>query len=154
MRHMWTKNQVENLVKVTKKDISSLVDSSGHSRFIVENGTPAEITGLTISYCKSSLSGTHLMCVLAGTLSVGAEVGAGVTLATFSLPSWIKNKIVGVQGSIIEYKSISVISEAFNIQNMATYIAKVDSGLAFATNSAFTSTYGGSFRMTIDLMIE
>ena len=50
-------------------NISTLTDSKGNPRFIEGEGTPMEMEGFTASYCKWSLSGTHLMIVLSGSFA-------------------------------------------------------------------------------------
>ena len=76
--------------------LDDIVDSKGNKRFIEGEGTPATITGMTITYNKWSLSGTHLMLVLAGTFD--NDVSATATLVSFELPEWILNKIVPIGG--------------------------------------------------------
>lgn len=57
--------KLENLLEgVAFEDI---VDKNGNPRFIEGTITPETISGITFTYCKWSLSGTHLMIVLAGT---------------------------------------------------------------------------------------
>ena len=155
MRRMYSKNELDNEIKDVKKDISTLVDKDSHDRFVEGNGTPADnITGLTSVYCKWSLSGTHLMCVFAGTIAQGNAIASGSALASFTLPNWIVDKIYGVQASLIEYKAIDVVSEAYNVEQLKIYINKLSNGLVIATNNTFASTYGGGFRIAIDLMID
>ena len=96
MRRMFSEKQIEGLAqeqsKAVKKDIATLVDADGHNRFIEGDIEIEEITGITKTYGKWSLSGTHLLIVLC----LGAVVGTTIsgTLANITLPSYIASKIV------------------------------------------------------------
>ena len=75
MRRMYSEKQIRELVKTTKGyDIVNLVDKDGHERFIEGDIPDPEITGLTPIYYKWSLSGTHLMIVMAGTIENGTNL--------------------------------------------------------------------------------
>ena len=154
MRHMWTKNQVENLVKTTKKDISSLVDSSGHNRFIEGTLSTSDITGVTFTYARWSLSGTHLMIVLGGTCANGSTL-SNVTMCTLNLPSWIKNKIVNLFGSVVALNDTKAFDTDWLTQDINTYLFKNDDGsmgiYAFSTTE-FSSDK--NFRIQYDLLID
>lgn len=79
-----TSGKIENL------QLNKLVDSDEHNRFIGDDITPGT-TNITWRYTKWTLSGTHLMIVLAG--FTGTEFGAGELNITINLPAWIKSKI-------------------------------------------------------------
>ena len=72
--------------------LDRIVDSQGNKRFVEENGF-GNSEYLTIKYCKWSLSGTHLMCVLSATLSANTLLPTG-TLASFNVPDYIGRKIL------------------------------------------------------------
>ena len=129
-------------------------DANGNSRFIEGNGTPLTLTGFTSSYCKWSLSGSHLMCVLAGTIANGVTLSLNTQLAAFSVPDYIKNKIVPTIYNLIEYKTIKCVSTGFGIKDLESYCDKTADGLAIYVHSAFESDEDYSFRVTIDLLID
>ena len=85
MRRMYSKKELEDAIKFTKKDISTLVNADGYGVFVTQDGTPEEIIGLTSNYCKWSLSGTHLMLVFCGSLA-DATILNNSGLVTYELP--------------------------------------------------------------------
>ena len=114
MKHMWSEEEIQSF----KKDISNLVDSKGNPRFVEGNGTPATIEGFTSTYCKWSLSGTHLMLVLAG--NVENETTLSGFIVTFALPEYIMNKIYPIFSSEINRLNITLWGDDFSSQ--ASYI--------------------------------
>ena len=107
MKHMWSEEEIQAF----KKDISNLVDSKGNPRFVEGEGTPATIEGFTSTYCKWSLSGTHLMIMLAGTFANASVLPVNTRIATFSIPKFIHDKIYPVWQNNIEVKNISAYDE-------------------------------------------
>ena len=154
MRRMITKNQLDNEIKVVEKDISTLIDKDGHKRFVNGNGVPAEITGFTASYCKWSVSDSHLMIVLAGTFADESEL-QNSGLAEYDLPSWIKDKISPVWSVYIEAKSVKVYNSDWSTQDMGVVLEKTSNGVKITqTGGTFTLTKERSFRVTFDLNID
>lgn len=92
-------DELENLkvsgdleVEGDAKVFETIVDSEGHNRFIEGDITLANISGLTQTYGKWSLSGTHLMIALAFTISSGTSLGT-VALSSITIPEWLGKKI-------------------------------------------------------------
>ena len=74
MRRMYSKPQlleaVEQEAEVNGlKAFENIVDKDGHKRFIEGTPTNPTIEGVEITYAKWSLSGTHLMLVMAGNVA-------------------------------------------------------------------------------------
>ena len=133
--------------------IEALVDDSGNHRFIEGNGTPATIEGFEATYCKWSLSGTHLMLVLAGNFENAVSVTQGAVLATFAIPEFVLNKISTVIGSNIEYKQVSAYSADYDTQSMVFLLRKFAT-LVITCNSNITFTKARTFRIQFDLLID
>ena len=108
MRRMYSKPQlleaVEQEAEVNGlKAFENIVDKDGHKRFIegdivLDESAPE---GFTKTYGKWTLSGSHLMIVLAMTITSGVSVGASTLLANVDLPKWIKDKIYAVYGNYV-----------------------------------------------------
>lgn len=136
--------------------IEELVDDSGNPRFIEGDGVPLTQEGFTSTYCKWSLSGTHLMVVLAGTFANTTAVVDGTVLATYTLPDFILNKIYPVWDvSKIEMKQISMYASNWSTQTLTTAILKYN-GLQIVKSggSTLTLTADRSFRIQFDLLID
>lgn len=151
MKQMWSKEEIEKL----PKDINTLVDNAGNPRFIEGNGTPATIEGFTSTYCKWSLSGTHLMLVLAGSIANGTAITNGTNIATFNIPDFIFDKIYPVFASVIEVKSTPVYASDWSTQQLQIKEIKstLNRVIYFETGSV-TLTANRSFRMQFDLLID
>ena len=164
MKRMWSRNQltlmalsmaiqamqsgnVENV-----KVFENIVDKDGHKRFIESDGVPYE--SITSAYCKSSLSGTHLMLVLAGVVPANTTIPSSTALAQFNLPKWIRDKIYPVQSNLIEYKEVVTINSEFNTKTMNVYMDKNSQGLVVVANGEFTTTTDRGFRIQFDLLID
>lgn len=152
MKHMWSEEEIQSF----KKDISNLVDSKGNPRFVEANIIPETITGLTFTYCKWSLSGTHLMIVLAGTCE-NVTLTNNATFAEITLPDFIMNKIVPLttQGRVshatldnyydYSYRSSCVLSLVKGANVMRVI------GWGISGSSTLTA---GTFRIQFDLLID
>lgn len=155
MRHMWTKNQVENLVKTTKKNINSLVDSSGHNRFITGELTPVTMTGVTYSYKKWSLSGTHLMIVACGTIASGNKFVGGGDLFKVEVPSWILSKVQPTMNALIAYSTLNAVDANYSSTQVSIYFDKKTNHILCGVSvesSVFEND--SNFRIEFDLLID
>lgn len=133
--------------------LNNVVDSYGNPRFIEGDGTYATITGFTATQCKWSLSGTHLMLVVAGTIANGTAIPQYTHLGDFNVPNFIFDKIQTVWGTNIEIKSIQVFNSDWSAQTMSTYLTKTTK-LSILANSAFTASKDRNFRIQFDLLID
>ena len=149
MKRMWSEEEIQNF----KKDISNLVDSKGNPRFIEGEGTPATIEGFTSTYCKWSLSGTHLMLVLAG--NVENETTLSGFIVTFALPEYIMNKIYPIFSSEINRLNITLWGDDFSSQASYIQLLKDANGKYLYFNiPSLTLTKNRSFRVQFDLLID
>lgn len=135
--------------------LDNIVDSQGHKRFIEGNGTPGTLAGYTSTYHKWSLSGTHLMFVVAGKFANETVVASNTRLCVFNLPTWIMNKIIPVWSNYIEYKTYSTLAEDWSRQNGNCVLVKTGATeMVIATSGSFTLTLDRSFRIQFDLLID
>jgi len=152
MKHMWSEEEIQSF----KKDISNLVDSKGNPRFVEGNGTPLSQEGVTISYCKWSLSGTHLMLVLSATIANTTVINDSTILATFTLPEWIINKIYPVWDITLESKVITLYASDYTSQQTNCRLVKATNAMKILKSggSALTLSKDRSFRIQFDLLID
>lgn len=138
--------------------LEEIKDADGHNRFIEGDGEPLELEGFTTAYCRWSLSGTHLMMVLAGSFADGTTKPASSSLAKFYLPEWVMDKIYGVFGTTrVEVKKYNLWGDDWTQESPtpdvvltkgATYMEFID--LA----GAMTMTKKRSFRIEFDILID
>ena len=159
---MFSIKQLEELAKQTIENADSLkvfeniTDEAGHKRFIEGNGSPMVATGLTSTYCKWSLSGSHLMCVFAGTLATDGEIEDGIVMATFSVPSWISEKVYNVWGEYIETRTLTLVASDWSTQTTNYVYGKLNDGRLFLQkiNGSVVATKDRNFRIAFDLLID
>ena len=162
MRRMFSEKQIREFAdaqaKAVKKDISTLVDKDGHNRFIEGTNTLGQVLTdrATIDYNKWSLSGSHLLIVVAGYLKPESEAYSGdeITISP-NLPQWVLDKISGGNYGIIEYKNYSALQTSFGQLDVNGYWAK-DTGLRFHSTGidANNTLDGATFRIAFDLLID
>lgn len=135
--------------------MTNIVDSQGNKRFIEGNGVAVTaVDGLTLTYNKWSLSGSHIMFVLVGTFANATELAINTDLVSFTLPTWLLNKIIPVWGINIENKTFSAYANDWSFQNGIVALRKIDNKIFIRATSAVTFTAERSFRIQFDLLID
>ncbi len=146
---------VYNSTDITNENLMEEIrDSKGNLRFVEDNGVSETISGVTISYNKWSLSGTHLMCVIFGSVENTTVIDDGTTLSTFNLPSYILDKIIPVQGTRVSWGSIVMHASDFSSQTISYVLNKITGGLQLKTNAGLTLSKDRNFRVQFDLLID
>ena len=138
------------------KLFEKIVDSQGNKRFIEGDLTIANITGLTDTYAKWSLSGTHLMIVLAGDVANETAFTSNQTIATLeNLPTWIKNKIIPVwDNNYVVPTSIVFRGDDWSTQNLTTALVKISNNIEIRSAGSVILNANRHFRIQYDLLID
>lgn len=146
----WTEIQVTELFRM-----ENIIDEDGHKRFQEWNISTDPNLGITFTYAKASLSGTHLMLVLAGSVENATELIAGKNWGAVSLPSWVMEKIVPVWGSYIETRGVTLRSDDWGTQSYTVVLHKASSNtLQIVSIGSLTLSADRSFRIQFDLLID
>ena len=134
--------------------LESIVDSHGNPRFVESDITMNTITGITQTYGKWSLSGTHLMIVIAGTIVTGDYTGK--SWATITLSSYIAQKIRSIVGNVVEYKNVTAYTSNYQTQNLqiGLFIVPATNTLRVNLVSPITITADSNFHIQFDLLID
>lgn len=159
---MWTEREIRSLAvnSVEKKEdleiFENIVDKDGHKRFIEGDGTPLSKEGVTTSYCKWSLSGSHLMMVVAVTIENGTIIAASDNLGNFALPSWILEKITPTFATnYVEVRSVTLRDNSWAQQSLTIGLFKDTSAVKIiATGTGLTLSSTKSVRIQFDLLID
>lgn len=131
-------------------------DTSARPLIIEGDITPETITGLTFTYCKWSLSGTHLMIVLAGTCE-NVTLTNNATFSEITLPEFIMNKIVPLttQGRV----SHATLDNYYDYSYRSSCVLSLVKGanvlrvIGWGIGGSSTLT-AGTFRVQFDLIID
>lgn len=140
--------EFEDALLESKVSMENVVDADGHKRFIEGDITFDEIAGLTQSYGKWSLSGSHLLIVIAG--GIANTTALNGKICDVGLPAWVKSKLVAIYGSaVLRADKESFANDGSTKQNFLT---------TFNTNSVIyvygTATADRLFRWEFDLLID
>lgn len=136
-------------------------DSNGHLRFIENDNTQVilpTITGVTFTYGRWSLSGSHFMFVVAGNIAAGTALTAQINpFAQANLPSWIAAKIIPMYSTVLGSAKMDVVDHVtYTMHTVSCAVDKVgDYGvrISYPTYTQDVSN-DGSFRIQIDLLID
>lgn len=133
----------------------NIVDKDGHPRFIEGDITLLDTVpeGLTASYGKWSLSGSHLMFVLAGEIANTTAI-SGQNIAEITFPQWIYDKIVPIVGQTVEYKSFPAFNSSLTQQTLAITLRKGSDNKIIIYNVSFTASDDRFYRINFDLLID
>lgn len=152
MKRMWSKNELAKQVKEVKKDIDTLVDSQGHERFIKGNITTSAIEGVSYTFGKWSLSGSHLLIVLCASL-VDETVIPFTQLGQFELPQWIADNLVPLYTDVISSKSETAYAQDGGGQTMQIYTTKTGNVIKLISGG-LTLNKDRNIRIANDFLIE
>lgn len=147
-----TKTDLDNVINPLMENIK---DASGNLRFIETNGTASTKEGLTITYNKCSLSGTHIMFVVAGSVDNGTAIVSNDIRCKFDLPDWILNKIYAVWSTNrVDIKSFPLIADDWSTQSLQVVLTKLNNGVEIGNSANVTLTADRNFRIQFDLLID
>lgn len=134
----------------------NIVDAQGHKRFQEWNLNlkSALPEGVTKEYGKASLSGTHLLIVLA--IKIPNEtVVSGQYLTEFALPEWIINKIVVWYGNQVRSGTFQARASNGSSQSIYGSLRKTTGNyLGIYLDSEFTASAERIAIFNFDLLID
>ena len=148
MKRMYSE---EELLGVANTE--NLVDSKGRNRFIVGNGQPGSVTGMTVASSKWTLNGNNLVFEILGSFS-GDLTGFNV-LSTFTLPEWVANKIVTPSSNIVDILTCQMISlQDASGTSIRLQVTKSGDNLYFTNVSTITISEPSLFKIRYNLIID
>ena len=148
----WDIKTAKILLTKEVQDFENIIDKDGHKRFIEGDITIDEITGLTQQYGKWSLSGTHLLVVLA--LKVDNATTVNGKIASIDLPDWIKDKIQVIYGSAILRQNDYFYAEDGSTSQTGLVVMGKSGTNINAYLYGFTATADRYTRIQFDLLID
>lgn len=135
--------------------MENIVDSQGNKRFIESDIEIETITNVTKLYGKVSLSGTHLMIVLAINIANGGTIANNTDIALINLPDYIKDKITPLwTTNAIENKSVTFWGNDWTSQSGSCALIKTTDGLKIVATNNITATASRNARIQFDLLID
>ena len=163
MRKMFSEKQIEKMAQDVIEDgeinipLEKIVDKDGHQRFIEGDFTIPENlpSGIHLTYIKWSLSGSHLMLVIAGNVDNGTSwtSGASTTLVP-NLPQWIIDKIYPVFATTaIALQTFNLYASDYSTQSIGLLLRKKDGKIEIVPATDYSITADRGFRFSYDLLI-
>lgn len=133
----------------------NIVDAEEHERFIEGDITINEISGVTKTYGKWSLSGTHLMIVLALSITNETSIADNTTLCSIDVPQWVKDKIVPIVGGTIVFRDDKAYASDYTNQTLLNRLVKPNERtLQIRNDGAWELTKDRIIRIAYDLLID
>lgn len=134
--------------------MESIKDKNGNLRFIEDAGVLATISGVTFTYNKISLSGTHLMIVLAGSIDNTTALTTNLLLADYNVPEYIYDKISVLFGTVVDVKSVTFYASDWSNQNANIILRKENDKISLYCGANVTMSADRNFRIQFDLLID
>lgn len=143
----------------TFRAFENIVDKDGHPRFIEGDIDLVDTldSGITKTYGKWALCGTHLLIVLGADFADTSIIGGGSQFSKgLNLPSWVEDKIEPLFATyIVELKPISIFADNYSSQSCNFMLYKHPTvGLCIYSASAVTLTANRHGRIAFDLLID
>jgi uncharacterized protein YoxC len=132
----------------------TITDSHGNPRFVEGDITMVQPEGITKTYGRWSLSGTHLMIVIEGSVANGASITNDRRLTTIKLPDYIFNKVATLWSSNVERKTYFFFADDWTNQSSTCYLRKRNNDLTINNNTNITMTATRYFRIQFDILID
>jgi hypothetical protein len=138
------------------KVFENITDESNNKRFIKGDiALKSDLTGVTLSYGKWSLSGSHLMIVMTFTVDDETVISNGAVWAELTnLPDWVIAKIYRTVSSIVLRQSLTLYGEDISTQSITMSLRKSDGGVVYINSTGLTLTADRSARLQFDLLID
>ena len=141
----------EELLEVSSTE--NLVDSKGRNRFIVGDGNPGSLTGLTVASSKWTLNGNNLVFEILGSFS-GDLTGFNI-LSTFTLPEWIVNKIVTPASNVVDILTCTMVSvKDAGGTSIRVQVTKSGVDIFFTNVSTITISEPSIFKIRYNIIID
>ena len=162
MRRMYSLEQLKNVVDErlasgqvpSAKIFENIVDENGHSRFIEGDINIKEITGITKTFGKWSLSGSHLLMVLMVNIDNDATLD-GALSTDIELPAWVKSKITPlVAQAVIIKEELAYNTIDATTQSARCVLRKPTTNTIRIDLSSFTASKSRVLRIGFDLLID
>lgn len=148
-------NTVSSTGSADAPTMENIKDLNGNLRFIDFELTNNTYTGVEFTYSKASLSGTHLMIVLAGSLDVGVSFANLDILSYVTLPDFINSKIYQVFSDVIYLNDAKAYDDAWYSIDLKVALSKTADGICIKNIGAVTNTDTlKKFRIQFDLLID
>ena len=138
---------------VANPTMENIVDLAGNKRFVEGVITMDDVTGVTQTYGKWSLSGSHLMIVLSGNIDDGTVLTSPTTLASISLEDYIYSNIQEIMPGLVEFKSILVFGTDTTTQSLNISLKKDSDDVIKIDCGSLTASKDRYFRIQFDLLI-
>lgn len=146
MKRMYSE---EELLETTNTE--NLVDSKGRNRFIVGNGEPRNVSGMTVASSKWTLNGNNLVFEILGTFTENLSAG---TLCMFDLPDWIVSKIATPYNNIIDIIDCKIVFLDASATTIRVQITADGGNIYFTNVTDATVSSIGIFKIRYNTIID
>lgn len=136
------------------KIFEQIEDANDNNRFVEGDITIGTFTGVTQTYGKWSLCGTHLLIVVGLSLETGSNITDG-DLCYVTIPSWIGAKIYPLfAGTVVTRAIAKMWADDYTTQDLTTQLIKVTNATFKIQTSTTTADKDRFVRVSFDLLID
>ena len=133
----------------------NIVDKDGHKRFVEGSVNFPTAEGLTKTYGKWSLSGSHLMIVLGFSAENTTQILNAQQLGSLQLPEWIHNKLSPLFSTYVDIKSFYMRASNWTTQSINVSLGKGSNNYLFIYSlSTLTMDADRNVRIQFDFLID
>ena len=145
---------IENIKDGTTHLFENITDKNGNKRFVEGDITMNAITGVTQTYGKWSLSGSHLMIVLCIKTEANITLAYPTKFADIILPNYITDKLVSIQGTAVDVKNITFVKSTGSISSTPCRLEKITNGVSITKSGSYITELNDVCRIQFDLLID
>lgn len=129
-----------------------LFDKNGNPKFIIGEGTPEIIDGMTVVYSKWCLNGRSLIFEIMGTFSKNAN--AYQNMCTFVIPKFISDKIETQIQNLVDISRCELIDTTGDVSGLYFIIYKNDNTITFNLGIPVTTNNNRYFKIRYNVIIN
>jgi hypothetical protein len=136
------------------KVFEQIEDANGNNRFVEGDITIGTFTGVTQTYGKWSLCGTHLLIVIGLSIEAGSNITGG-DLCYITIPSWIGAKIYPLfAGNVVTRDIAKMWADDYTTQDLTAQFIKISNATFKVQTSTTTADKNRFVRINFDLLID
>lgn len=129
MKHMWSEEELQEIIPKGPSRLDDIVDSKGNKRFIGGEGNSAVNEELTFFSIKWALNGNNLIFEISGLTNIEI-INTRMKICEFTLPEFITSKINALNGLVDIAQGIATDGESA-FYPLYLSIEKLDNSISF-----------------------
>ena len=152
MKHMWSEEELQEIIPKGPSKLDDIVDSQGNKRFIGGEGISTITNELTFFSIKWTLNGNNLIFEILGVTNIEI-INTRMKICEFALPEFITNKINALNGLVDITQGIAEDVETV-FHPLYLSIEKLDNSISFFLNVKGTLKAQSLFTIKYSIIVN